>query len=96
MPRNQFTGRLPDVLTRMNTLTMIILKDNLLTGQIPEGFSKMKTLTDLELQHNDFTGEIKKKEFCKDIPVFIVDCAEVSCKCCTEANCCVNCDGRGI
>ena len=93
LPRNQLIGQLPKDLSKIDSLITINLKDNNLTGEIPDDFSKMRNLQTLELQYNDFTGDVKKKEFCKDLDVFIVDCTEVDCKCCEEVNCCLDCDG---
>ncbi|KAL3926750.1 MAG: hypothetical protein SGBAC_013348 [Bacillariaceae sp.] len=96
LPRNQFVGQLPEDFAAIDALVTINLKENNLTGEIPEDFSKMPNLEILQLQYNDFTGEVKKKDFCKNLGTFIVDCSEVDCKCCKEENCCVDCDGSPL
>ncbi|CAH8300132.1 unnamed protein product [Eruca vesicaria subsp. sativa] len=55
---NQFTGRIPDTLSLVKTLTVLRLDRNKLTGNIPTSLNNLTSLQELYLANNKFTGTL--------------------------------------
>ncbi|XP_022554955.2 leucine-rich repeat receptor protein kinase HPCA1 isoform X4 [Brassica napus] len=55
---NQFTGKIPDTLSLVKTLTVLRLDRNKLTGNIPTSLNNLTSLQELYLANNEFTGTL--------------------------------------
>ncbi|XP_048608815.1 leucine-rich repeat receptor protein kinase HPCA1-like [Brassica napus] len=55
---NQFTGKIPDTLSLVQTLTVLRLDRNKLTGNIPTSLNNLTSLQELYLANNEFTGTL--------------------------------------
>ncbi|CAN6979784.1 unnamed protein product [Brassica oleracea var. botrytis] len=55
---NQFTGKIPETLSLVQTLTVLRLDRNKLTGNIPTSLNNLTSLQELYLANNEFTGTL--------------------------------------
>ncbi|XP_024011808.1 probable leucine-rich repeat receptor-like protein kinase At5g49770 [Eutrema salsugineum] len=55
---NQFTGKIPNSLSLVKTLTVLRLDRNRLTGDIPSSLNNLTNLYELYLANNRFTGSL--------------------------------------
>jgi hypothetical protein len=69
----------------MVTVARLFLDQNLLTGTVPDSFANLGGLEELNLSYNDLEGSIDE-DVCllESLDIFIADCSEVQCPCCTE------------
>ena len=58
MSRNNFYGKIPEVLGTLNSLIVLNLSHNRLTGHIPSSLANLSALESLDLSSNMLTGEI--------------------------------------
>lgn len=82
---NNLTGEIPAEIGGMQNLTFLLLKDNHLNGIIPESMAYLTNLDTVVIDKNDLMGGASN--LCplklKALTVFISDCNEVNCTCCT-------------
>ncbi|XP_042449283.1 protein STRUBBELIG-RECEPTOR FAMILY 3-like isoform X1 [Zingiber officinale] len=55
---NQFTGSIPDSLSKLTLLTDMSINNNKLSGDLPDAFSSLTGLINLDLSFNNFSGPL--------------------------------------
>ncbi|XP_074566803.1 protein STRUBBELIG-RECEPTOR FAMILY 3-like isoform X2 [Curcuma longa] len=55
---NQFTGSIPDSLSKLTLLTDMSINNNKLSGDLPDAFSSLTGLINLHLSFNNFSGPL--------------------------------------
>lgn len=92
LSNNFLTGKLPDEFGDLISLKFLILKNNELSGRLPATMERLTSLDTLVLDNNDFTGG--SGYVCVSIKprIFVADCLEVGCSCCST--CCDDKSGR--
>jgi hypothetical protein len=83
---NRLTGTIPSSLGLLTGLMGLELWDNQLNGTIPSSLAALTALTDLRLHNNQLNGTLPLCGLNRTFKFLVVDCAEVSCPCCTH--CC--------
>jgi Leucine-rich repeat (LRR) protein len=84
---NFLSGTLPTEIADMFRLESLWLNDNLLSGTIPSEIGKMANLRNLYLTNNYLSGSVPQELCALNLVNLEVDCEEVACDCCTNANC---------
>lgn len=89
---NMLTGRIPEELGGLSKLTFLILKENKLSGEIPASLVTLENLDTIVVDDNNLTGGTANICPLKlaSLRVFVADCLEIGCKCCTQ--CCKDVD----
>jgi Leucine rich repeat len=83
---NLLTGTIPLSLGLLTGLEILILDNNFLTGTIPSSLGALTALTTLLLYNNQLNDTLPLCGLNRTFERLVVDCAEVSCPCCTH--CC--------
>jgi LRR receptor-like serine/threonine-protein kinase FLS2 len=60
------------------------MDQNLLTGTVPASLGHLEGLQELNLGYNNFVGSIPEGVCQLENLIFIADCYEIDCPCCTE------------
>nr|CAB3464679.1 unnamed protein product [Digitaria exilis] len=63
LDHNNFTGAIPDAVTKLKNLTYLALNENQLTGTIPSGIGELIGLETLKLENNPFDAGVLPDSF---------------------------------
>ena len=84
---NQLGGTIPSTLGHLNQLTSLSLRDNQLNGTIPSSLGELTRLTGLWLFNNTQLKGTIPSALCSVPNIDIrIDCANIVCACCFDAN----------
>ncbi len=87
LQNNALTGKLPEELWGMESLTKLELEFNSFTGSISAAIGNITGLQTMSLQGNDLTGTVPEEICAKSsLQVASVDCQEVVCRCCAACD----------